>query len=495
MRTSRKLLTITIAALPAFLCSSSFFTHDLEGSQRKPQNIIGRTYYVSPRGKDTNPGTKKEPWVSPGPASRRLKPGDTLVILGGRYVLSRYDEDIITPPSGKPGAWTIIKGEEGKRSVLTGRDNLVTAIDLSGKSYVRIENLEITHDARAEGEKRHFQDGVEMLEGPGSHIVLKDLYIHHIDEFGINIQDVEDLKVIGCRIEYAGFGAVGGPAGEHGGWRNVLIKGCRLSYGGHYYQGGNGANRPYDRPDGFGIESSVGPIEILDTVAEHNYGDGLDSKAANTTIRKAVVANNSCDGIKLWGDNSGIENTLIYGRGDGNSEATPWSAIVIGTERKNARFEITNVTVDDTLGGNYLMYVQYDKPDLPVHLTIRNSIFRGTGPRSSIFVGRATQLVAEHNLFYLPNTNFILIQGDKEYTAREISAIGAGNLYGDPLFVAPAWGKTGDYHLKPESPAINSGLSRGSPSEDIQGNPRDTTPDVGAYEHRFGKTGRSPLRR
>jgi len=177
----------------------------------------------------------------------------------------------------------------------------------------------------------------------------------------MNIQDVDDLQIIDCRIEYAGFGALGGPAGEHGGWRRVTIRGANLSWSGHYYQGGDGSNRPYDRPDGFGIEPCEGPILIEETIAEHNYGDGLDSKASNTTIRRAVVANNSCDGVKLWGNNSRIENTLIYGRGDGNPEPSPWAAIVIDqVEQANARFEIVNVTVDDYLGKNYLMYVQYE---------------------------------------------------------------------------------------------------------------------------------------
>jgi hypothetical protein len=410
-----------------------------------------------------------------------LRPGDTLIVLGGRYVLQQ-DDDIITPPSGTANAWITVKGEEGHRPILAGRDNLLTAINLSGASYVRIENLEITHDDQARGEAAWFREGVEILDTPASHIILKDLYIHHIDEFGLNFQDVDDLQVINCRIEYTGFGAMGGPAAEHGGWRNVRIQGCRLSYGGHYYQGGDGSNRPYDRPDGFGIEASQGPIEIVDTIAAHNYGDGLDSKAANTTIRRSIVANNSCDGVKLWGDNSRVENTLIYGRGDGDKTTTPWSPIVIHTETANARFEIVNVTVDDALGQNYLMHVQYDTPNVPVRLTVRNTIFRGVGPDSPIFIGLATTLVADHNLFYMPNSGFVLTHGDTDYNADSIATLGTGSIYGDPLFTAPAWGQDGNYHLQAGSPAINAGTTEGAPSNDLEGRPRDAHPDLGAYE-------------
>jgi len=454
------------------------------GTEGGPAPAAGRTFYVAPNGDNANPGTREQPWATPGYGSRQLQPGDTLIILGGRYVLREYDADIITPPSGTPSAWITIKGEEGNRPVLAGRDNLITAINLSGVQYVRIENLEITHDDTAAGEALWFQDGLEILGAPAAHIVLKDLYIHHVDGVGVNIQDVEDLQIINCRIEYCGFGALGGPAGEHGGWRNVTIRGCSLSWSGHYYQGGDGSNRPYDRPDGFGIEASQGPILIEDTVAEHNYGDGLDSKAANTTIRRCVVANNFGDGVKLWGDGSRIENTLIYGRGDGNPETTPWAPIVIdGVEQPGARFEIVNVTVDDTVGQNYLMYVQYETP-VPVQVIVRNTIFSGRGPNCPIYIGRASTLVADHNLFYLPQSEYILDYGNTTYSCTNIASLGTGNLCGDPRFIRPAWGEVGDYHLQAGSPAVDAGTPDGAPTVDLENRPRDARPDIGASEYR-----------
>ena len=440
------------------------------------------TYYVAPGGDNGNPGTRQAPWGTPGYASRQLQPGDMLVVLDGYYVLSQYDDDILTPPSGTPDRWIVIRGEDGKRPTLAGRDDLSMAINLSGVSYVRIENLEITHDETARGKASWFRDGIVILDEPASHIILHDLYIHHLDEFGMNFQDVSEVQVSDCRIEYCGFGAMGGPERMYGGWENVAIRRCHLSYGGHYYQDSEGSDRPYDRPDGFGVEPSDGPVEIVDTIAEHNYGDGLDSKVRNTTIRRCIVANNSCDGIKLWGGGSRVENTLIYGRGDGNSDVTPWAAIVVGTEDAEARFDFVNVTVDDTLGRNYVMYVQYDEPDIPVILTLQNAIFRAAGPGSHIFVAEASQLKMLHNLFYMPESELVLEHGATAYTAESIHAVGAGNLHADPRFIAPAWGSSGDYHLQSASPAINSGLAEGSPGDDLEGLARDVLPDMGAYE-------------
>jgi len=264
----------------------------------------------------------------------------------------------------------------------------------------------------------------------------------------------------------------------------VTIRGCSLSWSGHYYQGGDGSDRPYDRPDGFGIEPSQGPILIEDTVAEHNYGDGLDSKAANTVIRRSVVANNSCDGVKVWAGGSRIENTLIYGRGDGNAEPSPWAAIVIDqVEQAGARFEIVNVTVDDHVGQNYLMYVQYENP-VPVQVMVRNSIFSGRGPECPIYVHGNSTLVADHNLFHLPQNETVLTHGEATYTCANIASLGAGNLCGDPRFVRPAWGEVGDYHLQAGSPAVDAGTADGAPTVDLENRPRDARPDIGAYEFR-----------
>ena len=445
------------------------------------------TYYVSPDGDNGNPGTYDEPWATPGYGSRQLQAGDTLIIHGGRYTLNVYDEDIITPPnSGTADAWVTIRGEEGNTPVLAGRDNLFSAIVLEGVSYIRIENLEITSDNGA-----LFREGINATGNEISNVVFRQLHIHHIDEFGINMGDVNNLLIDECNIHYCGFGAIGGPAGQTGGWRNVLIQNCNLSYGGHYYQGGDGSNRPYDRPDGFGIEPSAGPIEIVDCIAEHNRGDGLDSKAANTYIHDCIVANNSCDGVKLWGDGSRVHNCLIYGTGDGVAGSTPWAALVIGTQTQDAQFEIVNVTIHDTpLTQNYPMYVQYDN-STPIALVMRNStVANGYG---AVYIHDSVNFTADHNVFYRPGEDVQVEANGREYTAQQIEAgeLGEGNLSRDPLFVAPAWGDTGDYHLRDDSPCIGVGImTQGVPSTDIEGNPRPdpsgSTPDVGAYENPLG---------
>lgn len=418
-------------------------------------NIDG-DFYVSPNGDNSNPGTKDKPFRTISYAVSHLSPGDTLVVLPGR---------------------------ENRRPVIAGANSLNSAFDLSGKSYIWIENIEITHNDTLPGEGKYFWGGIYIWD-LATNIVVKNVYIHHIDGMGMDIKDVNHLEISGCRIEYCGFGALGGPPPDQGGWRNVIIRGCTLSYSGHYYRGTDSCY-DYDRPDGFGIEASEGPILIENTIAMHNYGDGLDSKAKNTTIKECIVANNSCDGVKLWGDNSKVINTLIYGRGDRNPTTTLWTALCITQEEEpNSRFEIINCTIDDTLGNNYIFYVQYDKPEIPLNIVLRNNIFSGRGPDCPIWIGWASTITAENNLFYFPRSEWVLQHGNTTYYSSNIGDLGPGNIYGNPLFVKTAWGETGNYHLRDGSPAIDAGTSNNAPNIDLEGKPRPQGGgfDIGCYE-------------
>jgi len=51
-------------------------------------------YYISPIGKNTNPGTEASPWLTIQNAVSKVAPGDTVFIRGGTYneqVLCYYE--------------------------------------------------------------------------------------------------------------------------------------------------------------------------------------------------------------------------------------------------------------------------------------------------------------------------------------------------------------------------------------------------------------------
>lgn len=427
---------------------------------------------------DIHPGTIEAPWATPAHGAGQLQPGDTLIIRGGEYILQDFGLDRILPNSGSAAAWITIKGEDGFRPSLIGKNNLANAIDLSAVHYVRIENIEIKSDGT-----NPFRDAIASWQ-PASNIVLSKIYIHHIDGFGIDLQDIDGLSLLDSRIEYCGFGAVGGAAGTSGGWKNVLIKNCRLAYSGHYYQGTPGPS-PYDRPDGFGIEPSLGPIEIADTISTHNRGDGLDSKAERTYVHHCIVNHNSCDGIKIWGDNTVVENCLVYDTGDGDASPSPWSGIVAHSTKPNARFTVKNTVVaDNPAREGYPMYVQYDDRQVPIQLTMKNCIIsHGQG---ALWIGPSVAFTSENNLFFRPDSDLPVQVADQDYTCNQIEsgALGPGNLARDPLYVAYGSADPSGYQLQKISPAVDSGTSTGVPQDDLLHRPRPSGEgyDRGCFE-------------
>jgi len=441
--------------------------------------LFAATYYVSPDGSDNNDGSLNAPWASPAWATRQMAGGDELILLPGTYVLRVFDTDILSPPSGSEDKYTLIHGSKKGDAVLAGADNLYAMIDLSGKHHLEIYDLELTHHNEA-----YARDGINGTAAPCSDIILRNLHIHHLDEFGINLRDVQNMLVDSCNIHHCGFGAAGGPqAGEGGGWINAQFEHSQLSWSGHYYQNGDTDN-PYSRPDGFGIEPGPGPIRFINCTLEHNVGDGLDSKSDTTIVQNCVIANNRTDGLKLWGSYGRIENTLIYGRGDGDSTPTPWSAVVIDTQSPNAAFEFVHCTIDDALGHNYCMWAQYDHPDVPIDLNMVNTIVSSRGPSSSMFLGDSVQFTLRYSLFWMPENDILLQHGNTSYDQTMLTGIGEQVLVADPHFLLPAWGTDGDYHLSPSSAAIDAGLETGL-SVDLEGQSRSlgSAPDMGAYEN------------
>ena len=448
------------------------------------ENTDTSIYYVSPYGDDDNPGTRERPWRNPSNVVNRLSPGDTLIFLEGAYLI-RDEEDIIIPPSGSPGATITLKADDGAKVIIYGCNNVRTAFDISGKNNLWIEGFEITHAPEGSCTSVLFRDGIEALMNPVKDIVMKRVNIHHIDEIGLNMADVENLTVSESTFTHCGFGGIGGPAGNHGGWKNVFIFRCYMGYSGWYYQNGNEEGNPYDRPDGFGIEPSDGPIEISDCLVEHNRGDGIDSKARKTYIHHCIVRNNKCDGVKVWGSGSVIENTLIYGKGDGDTTPVPWGSIVIDQiETEGATFVIKNVTVHDPVVGSYPAYFGYDSNNPNFSVLMRNTIIMGS--RSPVFFGKKVNLSMDHTLIYIPDSDVQVEYRGTGYTSGMIESgeIGMGNLSRDPKFMNPVQSGDGDYHLIADSPAVDSGSSDGAPKDDLDHveRPRGDGFDMGAYE-------------
>ena len=443
-------------------------------------------YHVDPEGNNQNPGTASMPFATPGYGSKQLSPGDTLLIHPGEYIMSVFWYDMITPPSGYPGQYTLIKGSGPVKPVLKGSGYLFSAIDIGNGSWIQIENLEITShiDTPYSGGLRTGINGLSYPEdletGP---FIFRNLLIHHLEITGISLAgNVNGLEISYCYVHHSGYSAVSSAWHNTGdGWVDALIDRCYLGYSGHYYNGIEQFS-PWDRPDGFGIEHSKGPVVITRCVVEHNRGDGLDSKALRTRICRCRVENNFADGIKLWGgDSTRVDNTLIYGIGDGDPGSSPWVLLVLSSSEPGSFFELTHLTLHDgSTRNHYLATLQYDEP-VSMTVLMRNCIISGTGHQ--FYSSPSVNLVASHNLFYITGSDIQAEAHNQIFVPSNIHELGTGNFFADPLFHLPAWGNPGNYHLQNGSPAIDQGLGiPGIPESDLDGSTRENPYDLGCYE-------------
>jgi hypothetical protein len=205
------------------------------------------TYYVSPAGSDSSPGSLSAPFATLQKAANVANPGDTIYMRGGTYVLN--DSAVQIGRSGASGSPITVINYPGETPVLDGI-NITTsyrsAIQLDNASWWHIQGLEIKNAAAM---------GI-YINSSSSNITIERCNLHH-----------------NVRIQGSGAGIqINSTAGG-----NNLI----LDNDAHH----NGINSVTGR-----MPSSTG-------------GDGIgdSSTARGNVIRGNRVWRNADDGIDLWG--------------------------------------------------------------------------------------------------------------------------------------------------------------------------------------------------
>jgi hypothetical protein len=78
-----------------------------------PFSGMARDWYISANGKDSNPGTKEQPRYSLQKIQSRLKPGDTVFIMPGKY-----DQSLVIDNKGGTAAAPITLKKAGTEPVI-----------------------------------------------------------------------------------------------------------------------------------------------------------------------------------------------------------------------------------------------------------------------------------------------------------------------------------------------------------------------------------------
>lgn len=159
-------------------------------------------YYVSTKGKDTNPGTLEQPWRTIQKAADTLAPGDTAWIRKGRY-----RERVAANVSGTgPDQFVTFRAYPNERAIIDGARLAVPADEdtalflIANRSYVRVQGLELCNYRATRGNR--VPCGV-LITGECDHIEVRDCNIHHIryhkkngNAFGLAVYGTSAAKPI-----------------------------------------------------------------------------------------------------------------------------------------------------------------------------------------------------------------------------------------------------------------------------------------------------------
>lgn len=429
---------------------------------------VSHEIFVSPSGKDSNPGTSLKPLRSIHKAVNKLEPGNILTLLDGVYDL----EDIVTiSAKGTSEKWITVRGARGAKVVLEGiKLNIVNSTEYPGNNgliqiqnaeYIRIQNIHVRNSHRAGiniQDSKHI-DVINCISenslSPGISAWQRCEYIRVLGNTVINANDMK-MSWTPFRGHEAPHEAISmaGPHHFEVAWNHVYNcdkEGIDVketaSFGVVHH------NYVHDlKRQGLYIDGWFGQlqdIEMRDNVVTRcEAGIAVSSEEGpntkNLRIHHNLVYNNRASGIffSRWGADNPREdikvyNNTFYRNGHGRDFAG------------DPQYWLS--------GGCYLYSTNLHDVRIFNNIFARNSPFE---------IGHTARLEgnweAQKNI--LISNNLIQDQNTIDYPiylhvfAKDsvYSMTGTRALQADPLFVDP---DNGDFRLKENSPAVNAGYS------------------------------------
>jgi hypothetical protein len=414
-------------------------------TQSEPPVVIqeptpASTFYVSPSGDDSNPGTMSLPWRTLAKAAGTLTAGQAVYVRAGTY-----RERLIPQNSGTDGNYIIFSAYPGETVVIDGTGvvlpRLQGLVNIRQKSYVRVSGFRVVNA------------GVNVPDGTwnfgiatqaSDHIVIDRNYIGRTYSIGLDISQFSNhVLVDGNEVTDTNFGSSDNEVAVAIIWFSHHVE-VRNNFVHH------GNNE--------GIDPVAG---VHDVTVHHNtvshmgrqgiYVDSWTEYQYNITYFNNVSHDNGLingnGGFAISAEEGGmLQNVSFYNNLSYNNEG---HGFIVTSWGSNSH-RIDNVTiVNNTVYNNGQEGITIDNSEA-TNVLIRNNIaYRDAG--GSIVVRSAGSVTQDHNLTF------------------------------DPKFVNAA---SGDFRLQAGSPAIDAGSSNAAPLVDFSGRPRPvgTAFDIGAYE-------------
>ncbi len=199
-------------------------------------SIQAANYYVSPSGNDSNSGTTEtQPWRTIQQAGNRAAAGDTVYIAPGTY--TGNGGPILQPArSGTATQPITFRSLNSTRPILSGPNTAPEVVDLSNRSYIVIDNLEIQDPCN---------DWCNWLTLSNSHhnVINNTRFTmtrssQGVDWIGVDFDNSTYNRLTNCHVDGWGMHVDpynnGGDAIQlHGASHHNVIEGCFIGAGGH----------------------------------------------------------------------------------------------------------------------------------------------------------------------------------------------------------------------------------------------------------------------
>lgn len=176
-----------------------------------------------------------------------------------------------------------------------------------------------------------------------------------------------------------------------------------------------------------------------------------------------------------------IKNCIVYGQ---KGDALTISGLVGTLTDKVYVYNSTFVQGSD---GYQVLQIENIKITGGTGITFKNNIFYATKIASWLTATDVVKIISDYNTFYTDGnaaTDIFDIYTGETATGYTLAEWQSGfsqdshSIITDPLFVS-----TSDFHLQSGSPAINTGLTIATVTDDYEGNLRSGLFDIGAYEY------------
>ena len=460
--------------------------------------------------------------------------GDVVSIPSGTFTESLTVDKTLTL-TGVSSATTIIQAVSGQRVITATSNHTLTLVNLTvtggtsaagGGVYVDNGNLTIVNCVIADNQANYgggvFQDHSGRVDVIGSRIELNTtgnhgggLYVSGSAALtntlvlsntagwhggGLHVQDGRtDLNGglfsnnvaangnggavnLNNSVSITGTQFISNAAGQEGGallqWNAGYTVTVTNAHFEHNAAGSNGGGLSV-----YGNTAVTGTLVYSNSAAI--WGGGLFMGPGRLTVHSSMFFGNTSNrggGIALNSSTAQINRSIV----SGNSVTTHGGGIDVWA----ARLRLTNVVVADNhaLVGNGIYL--YESPLDALHTTIaRNNGGQGNGIYANCDLSSCST-VALTNTILVSHTVGITVTAGNTATLNGVlwysntaNTGGAGAIaVTNAITGAPAFAADG-YHLTSISKAINAGIAAGV-ATDIDGEPRDVAPDIGADEFR-----------